>query len=95
LNGSDLHVQLVEGSNPKYVSYDVELKNQEEANTYKGTGTFVAKLDSGKECKFETEWQLIVVGPNRILGKTTNIVPDPKTCAIKDRSETGLDLKKK
>jgi hypothetical protein len=95
LRGSDLHVQLVDGSNPKFLKYEVDLKNQDEPNTYKGTGTFVAKLESGKECKFETEWQLIVVAANRILGKTTNIVPDPETCAVKEKSEAGLDLKKK
>ena len=95
LRGADLHVQLVDGSNKKFLKYEVDLKNQTEPNTYQGKGTFVAKLESGKECKYETEWQLIVVSANRILGTTTNIVPDPETCAVKDRSEAGLDLKKK
>jgi len=94
-NGSDLQVKLVPGSNPKYVQYDVTLKNQDEINSYKGTGTFVAKMEGGKECKFDTEWQLVVVAPDRILGVTTGVQADKNTCAIKEKDQAQLDLKKK
>ena len=94
-NGQNLQVKLVPGSNPKYMQYEVTLKNQDEINTYKGTGTFVAKMESGKECKFETEWTLVVVSAERILGDSTNIVADKNTCEIKEKSQGQLDLKKK
>ena len=94
LSGSDLHVQILEGSNPRFLKYEVDLKSQSEVNTYKGTGYFIAKLENGKECKFETDWEFIVVTPDRILGSSTNIVPDSQTCAIKQRGRTMLDLKK-
>jgi hypothetical protein len=94
-NGADVRVKMVPGSNSKYLQYDVTLKNQDEINTYKGTGTFVAKMESGKECKFETEWQLVVVSPDRILGSTTGVQADKNTCAIKEKNEAQLDLKKK
>src|SRR5688572_14094634 len=95
LTGADLHIQIVDGSNPRFLKYELTLKNQEEANTYKGAGYFVAKLQNGKECKFDTEWQIFVVAPNRILGAATNIVPDPNTCAVKERTQVALDLTKK
>src|SRR5437588_8682068 len=60
-NGVNLQVKLVPGSNRKYVQYEVALKSQDEVNTYKGTGTFVAKMESGKECKFDTEWEFVIV----------------------------------
>ncbi len=93
-NGQNLQIKLVPGSNPKFLQYDVALKNQQEVNTYKGSGTFVAKMESGKECKFETEWQFVVVSPERILGMTTRILADKNTCEIKEKSQTQLDLKK-
>src|SRR5215467_3669981 len=37
-NGADVQVALVPGSNAKFKNYEVSLKNQNEANTYKGTG---------------------------------------------------------
>jgi hypothetical protein len=87
---------MVEGSNPRFLKYEVNLKNQQEdVNSYKGTGYFVAKMQNGKECKFETEWQLVVVAPNRILGATSNIIPDPNTCETKERTQVQLDLRKK
>jgi hypothetical protein len=95
LTGSDLNVQIVDGSNPRYLKYEVKLKNQEEVNSYKGSGYFLAKLQNGKECKFDTEWQLVVVAPNRILGSVSTVVPDPNTCEVKERIEMTLDLKKK
>jgi hypothetical protein len=94
LAGEDLHVRIVEGSNPRFLRYELTLKNKE-LNTYEGSGFFVAKLQNGKECKFDTEWQVIVVAPNRILGVASNIIPDPNTCAVKERSEITLDLTKK
>ena len=94
-SGANLEVKLVPGSNPKYVQYDVTLKNQDEINSYKGTGTFVAKMEGGKECKFETEWQMVVVSQNRILGTTTGIQADKNTCAVKEKNQAQLDLKKK
>jgi hypothetical protein len=94
LAGEDLHVRIVEGSNPRFLRYELTLKNKE-LNTYEGSGFFVAKLQNGKECKFDTEWQVIVVAPNRILGVASIIIPDPTTCAVKERSEITLDLTKK
>ncbi len=94
-NGPNMQVKLVPGSNPKYVEYEVTLKNQEEINTYKGTGTFVAKMEGGKQCKFDTDWQLVVVSPDRILGASTTILADKNTCAIKEKNQTQMDLKKK
>jgi hypothetical protein len=95
LSGDDLRVNLVEGSNPVYVKYEVNLKNAGDVNTYKGAGYFVAKLKSGKECKFDTEWQIIVVQPEMIVGTTTSIVPDPDTCEVKERGDSMMILKKK
>jgi hypothetical protein len=96
LNGANLQVRMVPGSNPKFLSYEVTLRNQEEINTYKGTGTFVAKMEgTGKECKFETEWQVVVVSPDRILGAATGILADKQTCAIREKNQLQLDLKKK
>ena len=94
-SGKDLRVQLVEGSNPRYLKYEVNLTNQEEVNTYKGAGYFLTKFANGKECKYETEWQFIVVSPDRILGSTTNIVPDPDTCEVKEKGQVQLELTKK
>src|SRR5262249_5299434 len=86
LTGSDLKLQLVEGSNPSFLKYEVNLKNQGEVNRYKGTGYFLAKLKNGKECRFETEWEIVVIEQDEIIGSTSNIVPDPDTCAVKDKS---------
>ena len=95
LSGQELKVQIVEGSNPRFLKYEVNLKNQEEVNTYLGSGYFVARLQNGKECRFDTEWQLVVVSPERILGITTNITPDPETCEVKEKSQSQLNLVKK
>src|ERR1041385_5008604 len=95
LNGPDLTVRLVPGSNPRYVQYEVNLKNDEkEVNTYSGKGFFVAKREN-KECRFETEWSFIVVSDERIIGRSTNIVPDWDTCTAKETGDAELDLKKK
>ena len=93
--GSDVHVKLVPGSNPKFLQYEVDAKNQGEVNTYKGTGSFTAKMEGGKECKFPTEWMFIVVSPERIIGSATNITADQKTCEVKEKADVQLDLTKK
>ena len=94
LNGKDLHVNIVPGSNPKFIQYEVDLKNEDEINTYSGKGFFVAKMEGGKECKFPTEWRFVIVSPERILGISSNIIADSKTCEIKERKQAQLDLKK-
>ena len=95
LTGSDLKVRLVEGSNPSFLKYEVHLKNHEEANRYKGTGYFLAKLKNGKECRFETEWEILVIEQDKIIGSTSHIVPDPDTCAVKDKSVAAINLFRK
>ena len=94
LSGKDLHVNIVPGSNPKFIQYEVDLKNEDEINTYSGKGFFVAKMEGGKECKFPTEWRFVIVSPERILGISSNIVADSKTCEIKQKAQSQLDLKK-
>jgi hypothetical protein len=94
LTGSDLKVQVVEGSNPRYLKYEMNLKNQEEVNTYVGSGYFIAKLQDGKECRFDTEWQIVVVQPDRIVASATNIVPVPGTCDIAEKTSVRVDLRK-
>jgi hypothetical protein len=93
LSGSDLSVQLVGGSNPVYLKYEVNLKNTEEVNTYAGGGYFVAKLKE-KECRFETNWTMTVVQPELMAGYITHVVPDPATCEAKDRQDEFTQLKK-
>ena len=95
LTGKDLHVRMVPGSNPKFLQYEVDMKNEEEANTYSGNGFFVAKMNGGKECKFPTQWRFIVVSADRILGISSNVTADSKTCEIKEQTQTQLDLKRK
>jgi hypothetical protein len=98
LTGLDLKVQIVEGSNPRFLKYEVDLKGStkpEEANSYVGKGYFVTRFENGKECRFDTEWQLIVLSSDRIMGVTTRIVPDPETCAVKEKTDTQISLTKK
>jgi hypothetical protein len=94
-NGTDVQVAMVPGSNAKLRNYEVTLTNQNEANTYKGKGTFIAKMESGKECKFTTEWMFVVVSSDRIIGTVTGINADKDSCEIKERPQLQLDLKKK
>jgi hypothetical protein len=94
LSGSDLKVQIVEGSNPRYLEYELNLRNQEEVNTYSGKGYFVAKLQDGKVCRFDSEWQIVVVSSDRIIGSATNIIPVPGTCEIHEKALVQVDLKK-
>jgi len=94
LNGSELQVKIVPGSNPKYLQYEVSMKNEQEVNTYSGTGFFVAKMNSGKECKFTTEWRFIVVSGDRIIGAASTVTADQTTCEIQERNQIQLDLMK-
>ena len=96
VSGSDMTVRLVPGSNPTYVQYEVNLKIAEkDANSYLGKGFFVAKKND-KECRFETEWDMIVVSNQQIYGSSTNIEPDWETCSVKQKlAPATLDLKKK
>src|SRR5262245_17686764 len=95
MNGSDLEIKLVQGSNPRFVQYNVMMKNQGEVNSYQGAGSFVAKMENGKECKYEVEWRNAVVSPERIVGVGTNITPDKDTCGIKEKKMSPLEFKKK
>lgn len=95
LTGSNLNVKIVPGSNARFKEYELDLKNQEEPNTYKGTGHFVAKLANSKECRFDTEWHIVVITDEKIIGAATNIDPDPETCKVKDSYQIQLDLTRK
>jgi len=52
-------------------------------------------MEGGKECKFDTEWQFVVVSPDRIIGVTSGITADKNSCEIKQKDQLQLDLKKK
>ena len=93
LTDSALKVQLVEGSNPVYVKYEVNLKNTGEVNTYEGVGYFVAKVQ-GKECRFDTDWAIVVAQRELIVGTISHVVPVPETCEVKQRSQEFTQLKK-
>jgi hypothetical protein len=93
LTDTNLKVQLVDGSNPTYLKYEVDLKNSGEVNTYDGKGYFVAKLKD-KECRFDTNWSIIVVQPDVIAGYISHVVPDPATCEVKERRDEFTQLKK-
>ena len=93
LTDSDLKVNLVEGSNPVYVKYEVNLKNAGEMNTYEGTGYFIAKVQD-KECRFDTNWSIVVVQPETIAGYTSRITPEAGSCAVQERHEEFTQLKK-
>ena len=94
LTGADLKVTIVPNSNPKYLQYEVNLKHQPEVdiNTYESAGFFVAKMQTGNECKIETEWKLTVVQKGRIFGSVTNNTVDSKTCEVKEKDLVRLDL---
>ena len=93
ITASDLSVRFVEGSNPVYVKYEVNLKNTGEVNTYEGTGYFIAKVQD-RECRYDTNWKIIVVQPETIVGYLSRIVPEPGTCDIKERHEDFTQIKK-
>jgi len=102
LSGDDLKVTIVPNSNPKFLQYEVNLtllgahdkEYKDDPNTYKGPGFFVAKMEGGKECKVDIEWQVTVVQPGLILGSATNAIVDSKTCDVRDKSQVQLSLKR-
>jgi hypothetical protein len=101
LTGNDVKVSIVPNSNPKYIQYQVDLTLEKDErgtvvdpNTYKGTGFFVAKMQTGKECKVDTEWRITVVQHQRIFGSATNVVVDSNTCEVKEKTLVQLDLKR-
>src|SRR5262245_44787746 len=92
LTGEELKVSLVADSNPRFKEYEVNLKLMKDdqgrtldANTYQGKGHFTAKMQTGEECSFETDWQLVVIQPSWIVGKVTSLDADGNTCEIKER----------
>ena len=94
LSGKDLKIHLVDAAKSKYVKYELTLKNQEEINTYKGSGYFVAKLSNGKECRFDTEWNVVVIQPTTAFVTYTRITPNADTCAVLETSPDQMFLKK-
>jgi hypothetical protein len=95
LSGENLHVSIVPQSNPKFIQYEMDLKNESDVNNYWGKGYFVAKMDTGKECKLETDWRIVVVSADRIIGTVTSVSADGTTCAVQDKTQVPLDLKRK
>ena len=93
--GSDIEVEIVPDSNPRYLTYELQLEGTEEPNTYKGSGRFKAKLQNGRECEFDTEWQIVVVSEERIIGVATQVFPDPDTCAVVELGQMQVDLTRK
>jgi hypothetical protein len=94
LSGPDLHVRLVPGSNPLLVSYEVDLKNQEEVNTYAGTGFFVAKMKE-EECRYDVDWKLVVANDNHVVAEIPTFLPASDTCEVKQRITSTVELVKK
>jgi hypothetical protein len=95
LVGSDLQVRIVPGSSTTFLDYSVDLMGTEEPNSYNGEGRFTARLQNGRECEFETKWQVVIVSPQRMLGTATEIVPDPETCEVLEQGNLRLDLRRK
>ncbi len=93
--GSGIEVQIVPDSNPRFLEYEVQLEGTEEPNTYTGTGRFKARLQNGRECEFDTEWQIVVVSEEQIIGVASQVVPDPDTCAVVERGNIQVDLQRK
>ena len=95
LSGSDMHIKMIPGTNPKFLQYEMELQNEKEVNTYYGKGFFVAKMETGKECRLTTDWRVVVVSQDRIIGTVTSVTADGKTCEVQETTQTPLDLKRK
>ena len=89
-----MHIKMVPGSNPKFLQYEMELQNEKEVNTYYGKGFFVAKMETGKECKLTTSWRVVVVSRDRIIGTVTSVTADGKTCEVQETEQVPLDLKR-
>jgi hypothetical protein len=94
VSGKDVDVRIVPGTSSTFIEYEMKLKGTDEPNTYQGSGFFVAKRET-KQCKFETNWTIVVVTPDRIVGKADDITPDFNNCTVKDRGSLQLDLTKK
>jgi hypothetical protein len=101
LSGDELLIQLA-GTHPTFLQYEVKLKHNKDAadagdpNRYEGTGFFRAKLKSGKECRFDTKWEIAVVAPKTILGSAPDYQdPDPETCKPKNVEQKRIELTKK
>lgn len=95
LTGEDLVLSIVPGSSSTYLEYELLLKGQEDPNMYQGNGTFKALLGNGRECEFGTQWSIIVITNDRIMGVSTLITPDPETCDIVERGDAQVDLKRR
>ena len=95
LMGSDLHVQIIPGSNPTFLEYSLELKNAGgDPNIYSGSGHFRARLENGRECELDNEWEIVVVAPDRIIGVSSTVTPDPDTCEIVETGRIELNLER-
>ena len=101
LTGENLQVKL-EGTNATFLQYEVTLKHLKaddtlgDPNRYEGKGFFRAKLKSGKECRFETTWEIAVISEKEIVGSAPNYLdPDPQTCQAKTTDQVRIELKKK
>jgi hypothetical protein len=92
LSGANLHVHLVSGADPTLLSYEVDLKNQEEINTYSGKGSLVAKVAENKQCTFDVEWSLIVANQTHIVANIPAVIPQPGTCNVKERVPVQLEF---
>jgi hypothetical protein len=97
LTGQNLEVHLVDGSNPTYLEFEMTLtQHKDDNNRYEGKGFFRAKLKSGKECRFDTEWEIVVIGEKNIVGNAPRYVePDPVTCKAKEKVMDRIELSKK
>ena len=85
-----IHVSLG-ADHAQFVEYEVDL-SWTELNSYEGSGYFVALLGDGRECRFDTEWRIVLADPQRILGETSRIVPEQEGCGIAERAESALQL---
>ncbi len=77
-----------------YAEYEVLLEPTSQANGYQGEGFFIARLSGGRECRFETQWQVFVTSQERIVGVITSTVPAAEGCAVKETSQIPLDLRR-
>ena len=77
-----------------YTEYEVLLEPTSQANGYQGEGFFIAKLSGGRECRFETEWQVFVTSQERIVGVITSTVPAAEGGAVKETNQIPLDLRR-
>lgn len=95
LVGNNIEAHIIPGSSPSFIEYSMDLRGTEEPNTYEGTGQFKARLKNGKECQFETQWHIIIVATDTIIGVASGITPDPETCEKIEVSEVGIQMQRK